>query len=50
MQTISSDKIVRNETVQVIKDFHLQSLTSQAKKEEQWCLLSKTLSIQAVVI
>ena len=35
MQLISSDKTVRNDTVQDIKDFNNQSLTTQAKKGEQ---------------
>ena len=32
MQIISNDKTVRNETVQDLKDFNLQSLTTLAKK------------------
>ena len=35
MQLISSDKTVRNDTVQDLKDFNNQSLTTQAKKGEQ---------------
>ena len=35
MQTISTDKTVRSETVQDLNDFNLQSLTTQAKKGEQ---------------
>ena len=35
MQQISTDKTVRSETVQVLKDFNCQSLTTQAKKGEQ---------------
>ena len=35
MQLISSDKTVRNGTVQDLKDFNNQSLTTQAKKGEQ---------------
>ena len=35
IQTISTDKTVRNETVQDLKDFILQSLTTQAKKGVQ---------------
>ena len=35
MQIISNDKIVRNVTIQDIKEFNQQSLTTQAKKGEQ---------------
>ena len=35
MQIISIDKTVRSETVQDLKDFNLQSLTTQAKIGEQ---------------
>ena len=35
MQLFSTDKTVRRETVQDLKDFNLQSLTNQAKKGEQ---------------
>ena len=35
MQIISTDKTVRNDTVQDLKDFNSQSLTTQAKKGEQ---------------
>ena len=35
MQFISSDKTVRNDTIQDIKEFNQQSLTTQAKKGEQ---------------
>ena len=35
MQIISNDKSVRNDTKQDLKDFNSQSLTTQAKKEEQ---------------
>ena len=35
MQLISNDKIVRNYTIQDLKDFNQQSLTTQAKKGEQ---------------
>ena len=34
MQLISNDKIVRNDTVQDLKEFNSQSLTTQAKKGE----------------
>ena len=34
MQTISTDKRVRNDTIQGWKDFNLQSLTTAAKKGE----------------
>ena len=35
MQIISNEKIVRNDTIQVLKEFNSQSLTTQAKKGEQ---------------
>ena len=35
MQLSSNDKTVRNETIQDLKDFNQQSLTTQAKKGEQ---------------
>ena len=35
MQLVSNDKIVRNNTVSDLKEFHNQSLTTQAKKGEQ---------------
>ena len=35
MQIISNDKTVRNDSMQDLKDFHSQSLTTQAKKGEQ---------------
>ena len=35
IQLISNDKTVRNDTVQDLKEFNKQSLTTQAKKGEQ---------------
>ena len=35
MQLSSNDKTVRNDTIQDLKDFNQQSLTTQAKKSEQ---------------
>ena len=35
MQLSSNDKTVRNDTIQDLKDFSQQSLTTQAKKGEQ---------------
>ena len=35
MQIISNDKTVRSDTIQEIKEFNSQSLTTQAKKGEQ---------------
>ena len=35
MQIISNDKTVRKDTVQDLKEFNAQSLTTQAKKGEQ---------------
>ena len=34
MQIISNDKTVRNDTIQDLKEFNQQSLTTQAKKGE----------------
>ena len=35
MQIISTDKTVRNDTVQDLKEFNTQSLTTQSKEGEQ---------------
>ena len=35
MQIISTDKTVRNDTIEVLKEFNSQSLATQAKKGEQ---------------
>ena len=35
MQIISNDKRVRNETIQDLREFNSQSLSTQATKEEQ---------------
>ena len=35
MQLSSTDKTVRNDTIQDLKEFNYQSLTTQAKKGEQ---------------
>ena len=35
MQMISTDQTVRNDTIQDLKDFNQQSLSTQAKKGEQ---------------
>ena len=35
MQLSSNDKTIRNDTIQDLKDFNQQSLTTQAKKGEQ---------------
>ena len=35
MQIISNDKTVRNDTIENLKEFNSQSLTTQAKKGEQ---------------
>ena len=35
MQVISNDKTMRSDTIQDLKDFNQQSLTTQAKKGEQ---------------
>ena len=39
MQIISSDKTVRNDTVQDLKEFNSQSLATQAKKGEQLVII-----------
>ena len=44
MQLISSDQTVRNDTIQELKDFNQQSLSTQAKKGEQ--LTSMMLAIK----
>ena len=43
MQKISTDKTVGNDTIQDLKEFNNQSLTTQAKKGEQ--LVSMTSAI-----
>ena len=48
MQIISSDKTVRNFTVQDLKEFNSQSLTTQAKKGEQ--LVSMITAIKRAFI
>ena len=35
MQIISNEKTIRNDTIQDLKEFNSQSLSSQAKKGEQ---------------
>ena len=35
MQVISSDKSIRNDTIEDLKDFNNQSLITQARKSEQ---------------
>ena len=35
MQIVSNDKTVRSDTIQDLKEFNSQSLTTQAKKGEQ---------------
>ena len=35
MQIISNDKTIKNDTIQDLKEFNQQSLTTQAKKGEQ---------------
>ena len=35
MQIISTDKTIRNDSIQDLKEFNSQSLSSQAKKREQ---------------
>ena len=39
MQIISNDRTVRNDTIQDIKEFNQQSLTTQAKKGEQLVIM-----------
>ena len=44
MQFISNDKTIRNDTIQDLKEFNSQSLSTQAKKGEQ--LVSMTPAIK----
>ena len=39
MQIFSNDKTVRSETVQGLKEFHSQSLSTRVKKREQLVLM-----------
>ena len=48
MQLSSNDKTVRNDTIQDLKDFNQQSLTTQAKKGEQ--LVSLMPAIKKLLI
>ena len=48
MQLSSNDKTVRNDTIQDIKEFNQQSLTSQANKGEQ--LVSLMPAIKKLLI
>ena len=48
MQLSSNDKTVRNDTIQDLKDFNQQSLTTQAKKGEQ--LVSMMPAIKKALI
>ena len=48
MQIISTDKTVRNDTIQDIKEFNKESLTTKAKKGEQ--LLSMMPAIKLAFI
>ena len=43
MQMSSNDKTVRNDTIQDLKEFHQQSLTTQAKKGEQLVSMMPTI-------
>ena len=43
MQIISSDQTVRNDTIQDLKDFNQQSLSTQAKKGEQLTSMMPTI-------
>ena len=48
IQIISTDKTVRNDIIEDLKEFNSQSLTTQAKKEKTlsvYCPLSKKLLI-----
>ena len=48
MQIISSHKTVRSDTMQDLKDFNSQSLTTQAKKGEQ--LVSMMHAIKQLLV
>ena len=43
MQLISTDQTVRNDTIQDLKDFNQQSLSTQAKKGEQLTSMLPTI-------
>ena len=43
MQVISSDKTVRNDTIEDLKDFESQSLSTRAKKGEQLVSMISTV-------
>ena len=43
MQIISTDQTVRNDTIQDLKDFNQQSLSTQAKKGEQLTSMMPTI-------
>ena len=45
MQIISNDKTVRNDTIQDLKEFNQQSLTTQAKKGEQLVAMMPAIKI-----
>ena len=44
IQIISNDKTLRNDTIQDLKEFHSQSLTTQAKKREQLVSMMPTIN------
>ena len=48
MQTISNDKTKRNDIIQDLKDFNQKSLTTQAKKGEQWVSMMPAIKIRKV--
>ena len=45
MQIISNDNSVRNDTIQDLKEFNQQSLTTQAKKGEQLTAMMPAIKI-----
>ena len=45
MQIISNDKTVRNDTIQDLKDFNQQPLTTQARKREQLVSMMPAIKI-----
>ena len=50
MQIISTDKTVRNDTIQDLKEFNNESLTTKAKKGEQLVFLMPAIKIAFVLM
>ena len=50
MQIISTDKTVRNDTIQNLKEFNNASLTTKAKKGEQLVSMMPAIKIAFIVM